>query len=98
VRDTVRAYLAIIERGAPGRPYNVCSGQATSIDDLLQKLLKRARVPIRVTVDPTRLRPSDTPLVLGDFARMRDELGWAPRIALDHTLDDILEYWRTRPA
>ena len=97
VRDTVRAYLAIVERGVPGRPYNVCTGQATSIDDLLQKLLKRARVPIRVTVDPTRLRPSDAPLVLGDFTRMRHELGWAPRIALDHTLDDILEYWRARP-
>ena len=98
VRDTVRAYRAIVESGVPGRPYNVCSGQAMSIDDLLQKLLKRARVAIDVTVDPARLRPSDAPLVLGDFSRMRHELGWAPRISLDRTLDDILEYWRARPA
>jgi GDP-4-dehydro-6-deoxy-D-mannose reductase len=98
VRDTVRAYRAIVLGGVPGRPYNVCSGQAISIDDLLQKLLKRARVPVDVTVDPARLRPSDAPLVLGDFTRIRHELGWAPCIPLDHTLDDILEYWRARPA
>jgi GDP-4-dehydro-6-deoxy-D-mannose reductase len=98
VRDTVLAYRAIVEGGVPGRPYNVCSGQAMSIDDLLQKLLKRARVPIDVTIDPARLRPSDAPLVLGDHKRIRDELGWAPRISLDHTIDDILEYWRARPA
>jgi GDP-4-dehydro-6-deoxy-D-mannose reductase len=69
-----------------------------SIDELLHKLLKRARVPIEVTVDPTRLRPSDAPLVLGDYTRIRQELDWAPHISLDHTLDDILEYWRARTA
>lgn len=98
VRDTVRAYRAIVERGVPGRPYNVCSGRAISIGDLLQRLLNRARVPISVAVDSGRLRPSDAPLILGDFSRMRRELDWAPRVSLDQTLDDILEYWRTRPA
>ena len=96
VRDTVRAYQIIMERGQPGRPYNVCSGNAIAIRDLLERLIARARVPVEVKVDPARYRPNDTPLLLGDPARMRDELGWSAQIPMERTLDDLLEYWRTR--
>jgi GDP-4-dehydro-6-deoxy-D-mannose reductase len=97
VRDTVRAYQLILERGQPGRPYNVCSGRALMIRELLDRLLARARVPIAVKVDQARYRPNDTPLLVGDPSRLRDELGWMPQIPLDQTLDDLLEYWRRRP-
>ena len=96
VRDTVRAYQLILERGQPGRAYNVCSGHAISIRELLDRLIARARVPVTVKVDPARYRPNDTPLLLGDPRRLRDELGWAPDIPLEQTLDDLLEYWRNR--
>jgi GDP-4-dehydro-6-deoxy-D-mannose reductase len=96
VRDTVRAYQMILERGIPGRVYNVCSGRAITMRDLLDRLIARARVPVTVKVDPARYRPNDTPLLLGDPRRLRDELGWAPDIPLEQTLDDLLEYWRTR--
>lgn len=96
VRDTVRAYRMILERGRPGRPYNICSGTAISIRELLDRLLARARVPVEVQVDPARYRPNDTPLLLGDPSRLRDELGWTPEIPLERTLDDLLEYWRGR--
>lgn len=96
VRDTVRAYQMILERGQPGRPYNVCSGRAIAIRELLDRLIARARVPVEVKVDPTRYRPNDTPLVVGDPSRLRDELGWSPEIPVDQTLDDLLEYWRAR--
>ena len=95
VRDTVRAYRLILEKGEPGRPYNVCSGRALSIRELLDLLLARARVPIAIKIDPARLRPNDTPLLLGDPSRLRDELGWTPAIPLEQTLDDLLEYWRS---
>jgi GDP-4-dehydro-6-deoxy-D-mannose reductase len=95
VRDTVRAYRLILEKGEPGRPYNVCSGRALSIRELLDLLLARARVPIAIKIDPARLRPNDTPLLLGDPGRLRDELGWTPAIPLEQTLDDLLEYWRS---
>jgi len=95
VRDTVRAYRLILERGQPGRPYNVCSGRAITIRRLLDLLVARARVPVTVQVDPARLRPNDIPLLVGDPARLRDELGWRPEIGLEQTLDDLLEYWRT---
>jgi GDP-4-dehydro-6-deoxy-D-mannose reductase len=96
VRDTVRAYQAIVERGRPGRPYNVCSGRAIAIRDLLDMLLARARVAITVRVDPTRYRPNDAPLLLGDPARIRTELGWTAEIPIERTLDDLLNEWRTR--
>ena len=96
MRDTVRAYQIIMERGQTGRPYNVCSGSAISIRDLLDRLIDRARVPVAVKVDPARYRPNDTPLLLGDPARLHDELGWSARIPIEQTLDDLLEYWRTR--
>ena len=96
VRDTVRAYRMIVEQGRPNRPYNVCSGHAVTVRALLDALLQRARVEVRVVTDPQRLRPSDTPIVLGSRARLSSELGWEPRIPFDQTIDDLLEYWRTR--
>ena len=98
VRDTVRAYRAIAESGRPGRAYNVCSGRAVAIREVVEMLLARARVPIRIVVDPARYRPNDQPLVVGDPARIRTELGWTADIPLERTLDDLLEYWRGQAA
>jgi GDP-4-dehydro-6-deoxy-D-mannose reductase len=94
VRDTVRAYTAIVERGEPGRVYNVCSGQAVRIRDVLNRLVSMSRVPVTVTVDPDRYRPSDNLMLWGDRSRIETELGWKPEIPLDRTLADLLDYWR----
>ena len=94
VRDTVRAYEAIVERGVPGRIYNVCCGEAYRIGDILDSLLSRSRVAIGVRRDAARYRPHDAPLVLGDRSRLTSELGWVPRIPIEQTLSDLLEHWR----
>jgi GDP-4-dehydro-6-deoxy-D-mannose reductase len=94
VRDTVRAYQSIVERGQPGRAYNVCSGRAVAIREVLDMLLSRARVPIQIVDDPPRHRPNDQPIVVGDPTRIRTELGWRAEIPLEKTLDDLLESWR----
>ena len=94
VRDTVRAYVMLAERGRSGRPYNVCSGHAIAIRELLDRLVTRARVKIKVRVDHDRFRPNDVPLVVGDPGRIRSEVGWAPEIPIEQTLDEVLEYWR----
>jgi GDP-4-dehydro-6-deoxy-D-mannose reductase len=94
VRDTVRAYQSIAERGRAGRVYNVCAGQAHRIGDILEGLLTQARVRIEVRRDPARHRPHDSPLVLGDRSRLTNELGWAPVIPIEQTLTDLLAYWR----
>ena len=98
VRDTVRAYRLVIQRGTPARPYNVCSGQAYRIRDLLDWLIGRSRTPIRIEMDPERLRPSDNPVIAGDRTRISTETGWAPKIPIQQTLDDLLDYWRAQTA
>jgi GDP-4-dehydro-6-deoxy-D-mannose reductase len=94
VRDTVRAYVRIIERGEPGRIYNVCSGQAFRIRDVLDRLIAMSRVPVAVRVDRARFRPSDNLILWGDRTRIERELGWTPAIPLEQTLADLLDYWR----
>lgn len=94
VRDTVRAYRTIVERGASRRPYNVSSGHAYPIGEILGRLVAKARVAVHVRVDVGRYRPNDIPLLVGDPSRIRDEIGWTPAIPLERTLDDMLEYWR----
>jgi GDP-4-dehydro-6-deoxy-D-mannose reductase len=68
-----------------------------AIRDVLDALLARARVPIRVVVDQARMRPNDLPILVGDPRRIESELGWTAEIPIERTLDDLLEYWRTRP-
>lgn len=94
VRDTVRAYHLLMQSGRPGVPYNVCTGTAHAIGDLLEGLRRRIKVPVRVEVAPELLRPSDTPIVLGDPTLLRSETGWSPEIPFDRMLDDLLNYWR----
>ena len=94
VRDTVRAYRLLAERGVPGRPYNVCRGEAYRVGDLLESLVRRSHIPIAVELDPARLRPSDNPVVLGSAERIRADTGWIPRIGIEETLTDLLEFWR----
>jgi GDP-4-dehydro-6-deoxy-D-mannose reductase len=94
VRDVVDAYARIIDRGKAGRIYNVCSGRAWRIRDLLEELLQLSTVPITVETDPSRFRPVDVPVVQGDPTRIRTELGWAPRIGVEQTLRDTLDAWR----
>jgi GDP-4-dehydro-6-deoxy-D-mannose reductase len=96
VRDTVRAYRALMTDGRPGRIYNVCAGRAYRVGDLLEGLVARAGTPITVRVDPARLRPNDAPLVLGDASRIRTEVGWTAEVPIERTLDDLLDDWRRR--
>ena len=94
VRDTVRGYRALMQSAQPGVPYNVCSGTPTSIRSLVNLFISKARVKITIEQDPGRLRPNDTPIVLGDRSRIQKETGWAPEIPLEKTVDDLLAFWR----
>ncbi|HEX6322894.1 MAG TPA: GDP-mannose 4,6-dehydratase [Vicinamibacterales bacterium] len=97
VRDVVDAYAAIAARGEAGTAYNVCSGRAWRIGDLLEMMLRLTRAPIRVEVDDARLRPVELPRLVGDNTRLR-ALGWEPRIPVEDMLAGVLEYWRAQAA
>jgi GDP-4-dehydro-6-deoxy-D-mannose reductase len=96
VRDVVRAYVALMERGVSGAVYNVASGTGRSIGEILHALVARARVKVTVETDPALLRPNDTAALIGDIARIHRDTGWRPEIPFEQTLDDLLEYWRTQ--
>jgi GDP-4-dehydro-6-deoxy-D-mannose reductase len=94
VRDTVRAYRALVHHGTPGGVYNVCSGVPMKMKALLDGIVALARVPVSVEVDPARLRPNDTPVIVGDRSKLTRETGWTPEIPMAQTFADLLAYWR----
>jgi GDP-4-dehydro-6-deoxy-D-mannose reductase len=97
VRDVVRAYRLLIERGEPGEAYNVCSGRDVAIQELADHLLSLASVPLTLELDPSRLRPVEVPVVRGDNTKIRTATGWQPEIPLEQTLADVLDWWRQHP-
>jgi GDP-4-dehydro-6-deoxy-D-mannose reductase len=96
VRDMARAYYLALERGAPGEVYNIGSGRAVSIQHVLDLMLKQSGAAIRVERDPARLRPSDTPIMYVDSTKFRAQTDWEPRIPLEQSLRDILDFWRRK--
>jgi GDP-4-dehydro-6-deoxy-D-mannose reductase len=96
VRDVVRAYAALMARGKPGEAYNICSGKAYKIEHLLRVLLSLSRERIRVQSDKEKSRPAEIPLLLGDNLRLKKATGWKPKVPLEKTLKDALDFWRRR--
>lgn len=98
VRDMVRAYWMALDDCIPGESYNIGSGTARTVREVLQGVLNRSSVKIEVKQDPARLRPSDVKLLVGDISKFRAATGWSPTIPFEQTMHDLLEYWRNRVA
>jgi GDP-4-dehydro-6-deoxy-D-mannose reductase len=96
VRDTVKAYFLALEKGKSGEVYNICAEKSWSIRSVLDMLIAGSQKEIEVKVDKARLRPSDVPLLQGDCSKFRNDTGWKPDIPFEQTLEDILDYWRSR--
>lgn len=94
VRDIVRAYWLLLNKGISGDVYNIASGVTVKIADMLDMLLSMTKVNIKVEIDPTRLRPSDVPILLGDYSKMKKLTNWEPQIPFKKCLEDLLNYWR----
>lgn len=94
VRDIVRAYEMLMRKGKSGETYNVGSGKAVSIEAMLNKILSHSEVKIDVRTDPSKLRPSDVPVIAADISKITADTGWIPEISVDETIINILDYWR----
>jgi len=94
VRDVVRAYWLATEKCLPGEVYNISSGKALSIKEMLDLLLKISKVKVEIKQDSARMRPSDVSVLLGDNTKFCKQTGWKPEIPFEQTLKDLLEYWR----
>jgi GDP-4-dehydro-6-deoxy-D-mannose reductase len=90
VRDVVRAYALLLEKGRNGGIYNVCSGREYSIRDLLQRLIALAGVDARIKQDTARLRPAEQRRMVASFDTLHRDTGWQPLIPMEQSLQDLL--------
>jgi GDP-4-dehydro-6-deoxy-D-mannose reductase len=97
VRDIVRAYRLLLDKGRAGEIYNICSGQARSGHDILKGLLALTDCHPEVKQDAAKIRPSDNPLIYGSRQKLTDHTAWQPAIAIETTLADVINDWRSRP-
>jgi GDP-4-dehydro-6-deoxy-D-mannose reductase len=97
VRDTVRAYVLLMKKGRRGEVYNICRGEGTSLRRILEIYLSLTARAVKVEQDPARMRRVDIPFLVGDNGKLKKETSWEPRIPLEQTLRDLLDYWRARP-
>ncbi len=95
VKDVIAAYRMVIEQDFPeGEAYNICSGQGIKTRDILDLLLSQAKKEIVVKQDPQKMRPSDTPIFIGNNHKFSSLTGWKPQFDTKQTFIDVLEYWR----
>ena len=94
VRDIVRAYRLIAEKGRSGEVYNVGSGRTYSTQEILDRLGVLANCPIPVEQDPAKMRPSDTPVICCDHSKLTQDTGWDTKISMDEMLFEVLNNWR----
>ncbi len=94
VRDVVKAYKLLGEKGVSGRVYNVGRGKAVAIQYILDTAVGMSKTPIEVKRDPARMRASDIPLIEPDISRINADTGWKAEISIEQTIRDTLDYWR----
>ena len=96
VRDAARAFALLAEKGEAGQIYNVCSGNAVSIQQCLSEMMLRSKKQLSARVDPARVQKNDVPVQVGSFQKVQKAAGWNPRIPLHESLADLLNDWRER--
>ena len=95
VKDVVKAYRLIAEKGKPGEVYNIGSGVTYSAQEVLDKLIGMAKCPVTVRQDPARMRPSDTPVICCDNRKLKKDTGWEPELGMEEILKETLEWYRS---
>ena len=96
VRDVVRAYALLVQKGRAGETYNVGSGHAYAISEILDMIISFSTVDIRIEIDSNKIRPVDVPIIEADITKLNQATGWRPIIPIQQTIQDTLDYWRIR--
>jgi GDP-4-dehydro-6-deoxy-D-mannose reductase len=94
VRDVVKAYHLLLEKGDNGELYNICSGTGRSIKEIIDILSKLLDVKIEIEIDKEKIRPNDNKIIIGDNAKINKHTGWQPQISFEDSLRDIIIYWK----
>lgn len=96
VRDVVRAYALLVQKGESGKTYNVGSGHAIAIQEILNMIIEESTADVKVEVDPNKIRPVDVPIIEADTTLLKETTGWEQKIELRQTIRETLDYWRQR--
>lgn len=96
VRDAVSAYVALAVRGQAGEVYNVCRGRSYSVGEIADALIGLTKVPVRIEVEPVRVRRAEIEDQMGDATRLNKNNGWRPLFDLEKSLEDLIDYWRQK--
>jgi GDP-4-dehydro-6-deoxy-D-mannose reductase len=96
VRDVVSAYLQLLKHGRNSEVYNVCSGTAITIREIIGIMVNVLGIDVVVQKDASRFRRAEQKIVCGKAVKIRDELGWAPTISIHQSIEDILNYWEKK--
>ncbi len=94
VRDVVKAYVKLIQKGKAGETYNVGSGNAQEIRQILEKVIDMSDQEIKIKTDPNKIRPVDVPIIEADITKLNRLTGWKPEISVEQTIRETLDYWR----
>lgn len=95
VRDIIRGYVMLMEKGIASEVYNIGSGKSYSISEMLNKLLSMSQKEIKVEEDQSRMRPIDVADIYCDYSKLNSLTDWKPEIGIEKTLQDTLDYWRS---
>jgi len=93
VRDVVRAYYLLLQKGKNGEIYNICSGRGFSLSEIINKMAQIAGVNVIPRLDKRLIRPKDNKIIIGSNEKVKRDIGWDMKISLEKSLEDILEYW-----
>jgi len=96
VRDVVRAYRLLLEKGKTGERYIISTGKSVPVKQIVEKLISLSKIKIELKVDNTKTRPTDIPDLIGDHSKLTQTTGWQPTISLDQTLQDLLNWYRQK--
>ncbi len=90
VSDVADAYIALAERGRAGEVYNVASGNGLSVRQLAADILLHAGVTADISTDPSLVRATDIPVLVGSPAKLMHDTGWKPSRTPSDIIDDLL--------
>ncbi|UOQ67214.1 GDP-mannose 4,6-dehydratase [Hymenobacter volaticus] len=96
VRDVVKAYMLLMEKGESGQIYNICSGQGNSLVKIIDTMMSIAKVKFDYTIDSSLIRPSDNPVIIGSNKKIVEQIGWLPEYSINDSLTDMLQYWESK--